>query len=63
MQVSGLLVSKCNSLCGQYVILTYTKKVYLFCILNEKGEKFEAGYGVLTPELEELYHSLNQEPI
>ena len=24
------------------------------CILNEKGEKFEAKYGVLTPELEEL---------
>ena len=24
------------------------------CILNEKGEKFEAKYGVLTPELEQF---------
>lgn len=28
------------------------------CILNEKGEKFEAKYGVLTPELEELHQLL-----
>lgn len=24
------------------------------CILSENGDKFEAKYGVLTPELEEL---------
>lgn len=28
------------------------------CILNEKGEKFESKYGVLTPELEELHQLL-----
>ena len=28
------------------------------CILNEKGEKFEAKYGALTPELEELHQLL-----
>ena len=28
------------------------------CILNEKGEKFEAKYGVLTPELEQLHQLL-----
>lgn len=28
------------------------------CFLNENGDKFEAKYGVLTPELEELHKSL-----
>lgn len=28
------------------------------CILNEKGDKYEAKYGVLTPELEELHRLL-----
>ena len=40
--------------------LLYTSDVYKrqVCILNEKGEKFEAKYGVLTPELEELHQLL-----
>ncbi len=28
------------------------------CILSENGDKFEAKYGVLTPELEELHQLL-----
>lgn len=28
------------------------------CILNENGDKFECKFGVLTPELEELYQLL-----
>lgn len=28
------------------------------CILSEDGDKFEAKYGVLTPELEELHQLL-----
>ncbi len=35
------------------------------CILCENGDKFEAGYGILTPELEKLRrllltHELNE---
>ena len=40
--------------CGLYV----HKDSVFVCILSENGDKFEAKYGVLTPELEELHQLL-----
>ena len=35
----------------------YKDSVFV-CILNKNGDKFEAKYGILTPELEELHQLL-----
>lgn len=43
-----------RTVCG----LDVHKDSVFVCILNENGDKFEAKYGVLTPELEELHQLL-----
>ena len=54
LMFNGLDVPKCKKpmriVCG----LDVHKDSVFVCIMNENGDKFEAKYGVLTPELEEL---------